>query len=175
MSRIVSRRPGGKRAVRIVASLAALALLALGANLLLRGMNPNREIRIADASASVGGVVEVPVTIKGNPGIAAFVLQVDFDESYLEAVDVVQSDMITNGSFLSNLALEKRTPERVSILWADVSDLEGDGQLCTLTFRVKQDAPQGIPLTLTYRSGDIANSELESVEFRVVSAKIDTI
>ena len=94
-----------------------------------------------------GDTVSVTVQMANNPGLAGWVVKVDFDESALELLSYAAGD-----TFPTDKISYGPTRNPASALFADFTspDVTTNGVLFTLTFRVKEDAPIGATVLHLY-------------------------
>ena len=128
---------------------------------------------VAEVNGRAGGTVTVPVTIKNNPGIALFKVNVEYDENILEWTGI------------SHKALDGFWSAEVGkpVVWVGNGDAEyeDDGEIFTLTFAVKENIePQTTSIHLSYDPDDIQswNEELidyENVAFAVIEGKVNIV
>ena len=120
-------------------------------------------IIVGKIEAAAGKSVNVPVSVKNNPGFCALLLSIEYDDKYLKLDDVVASSALGGQmSFVDKVA------------WIAFSDFKDDGEILTLVFDVSASAPAGteISVTVKYSSGDICNFDEEDVDFAVVSGSV---
>ena len=130
-------------------------------------------LRVSSVNGCVGDVVKVSVLISDNPGIAVFVLKLEFDNTMLEPISLVQGSAITDGGIISNIQAESLSKlTYVSAFWAHAVDIASDGELFSVTFKIKDGASGSIPIRLHYEKEDIANQNLEDIDFDIVSGNI---
>ena len=139
-------------------TVAAVMLIALGYSFLSTeaGGEPRLTVVAPSAALSPGDEFEVGVVLENNPGIAIFCLWMAYDETRFEYVSV------SNGPVLDEQSLADR-----DVIFQDmqtvrvtnglrVESFDGDGELYTVRFRVRDDAASGAAtFELTYRVGDI--------------------
>lgn len=128
-------------------------------------------LSISEESGTAGGEVSVTVSVKNNPGLAGFVLDLEYDSQKLKPVEVIQEDILSEGLFHSNL--DAQTDKNIfKVTWFNVSDLSEDGSLYTVKFKILSKEKGTIPITLSYEEGNIANQKLETVDFKTKNAKV---
>ena len=121
------------------------------------------EIMIANKSASRGATVEIPVTIKNNPGISGATLAVSYDKSVLTLTSVTKGGVFENGSYAAY-------PETGVVQWYHTENVTGDGVLFTLQFAVNGNAQNGsYNIAVGLRDGIPAN--LSNADSNVVNAQ----
>lgn len=114
-------------------------------------------LSITSADAEPGGIVELNVVIENNPGINTFALGFDYDDSTLELLDVTVDDNL-GGQFVY----------KKKAVWLNSEDIQYNGSILTLKFRVSDDAQSGeSEIKLTYSLGDISNYDEENINFKV--------
>lgn len=133
-----------------------MGLLSVGA---LADGDPT--IRVNSMEAEPGETITVEVSFENNPGIMAFVLGVEYDETRLEKVK------------FSHTGLQGLWAMSENAVWVGNEDDTYEGVFLKLKFRVLDDAPAGeAPVTITYSEGDICNYDEEDVSFAVVAGGV---
>lgn len=128
-------------------------------------------IIVSDESAKIGGEAYVTVSVKNNPGIAGFVLELEYDRDKLKPVEITKGDIISEGLFDSNLSMQE-SEGLLKATWFNVSDMTKDGELYTIKFKVISETKGKVPVTISYTEGNIANQALELVEFETKDANV---
>ncbi len=131
-------------------------------------------IVISNLSAEPGEVVEVPVYIINNPGIAGGTLTVSYGPS-LELIDVAYGEVFDvldhtdPASLVSGLC-------RLNVDSLN-SSANGDGCIAKFTFRIKEDAFAGNmqEVSLSYTEGDIYSADLNDVYLNVVNGYVEVV
>lgn len=127
---------------------------------------PAPELKVSKLDANLGETVSVDVEMLNNPGINAFVLGFDYDETRLSLVNV---------EFTDKLGGEYESYENKAA-WVNGTDVTYEGKLFTLTFEVPADAPTGkADVTVTYSDGDICNYNEQSINFEVTAGCVDVL
>lgn len=129
------------------------------------------EITFEDVVGRAGEEVTVPVTIKNNPGIATFRFRVSYDTEALEFISVSKGDLITEGTLSS---ITDSDAQNVTFLWYNVSDIVGDGELATLTFKIAEDVHGEFSLDVICLAEDLLDEDVQKVPYTVNAGKIIT-
>ncbi|MCI9598859.1 MAG: hypothetical protein HFE75_16610 [Firmicutes bacterium] len=116
------------------------------------------KITVGDCIAQPGECVEVPITIGNNTGIAGFNFNLRFDHRYLTPVSIKEGDIIGSG-ITSNIPEDENDSqplESLTFQWSEAENIEADGLLCTVEFKVNDGIEQGksLPLRLNYDNAD---------------------
>lgn len=145
---------------------------------------------VLDSSAAlIYGVVDNPnvtrgdtftltVYMRNNPGLAGWMVTTSFDESSLELIDHTRGAAFGDiGDFsFSNIA--DQSP--ISGLWFDFlryDDCYNNGELYTLTFRVKEDAAFATSMLNLYCADpdNMCSLDFETVHFNFVSTAVEVL
>ena len=90
------------------------------------------------AASKVGNdYIDVAVSVESNPGFAAFMLRVHFDNKKLEPLYTTKGSLLPNSGFSDNLPLESDL-SYVQTLFLYPSDVPSDGVLYTIRFMIKE-------------------------------------
>ena len=100
-----------------------------------------------NAQLTRGDEFTVSVLMKNNPGLIAWRIYVAFDQAVLELVSQTRGDVFPAGKVTFG---PLKSPTNAMFTDAINPDVEGDGVLFTLTFRVLEDAPFGTSLLDVY-------------------------
>lgn len=120
---------------------------------------------LTDGRAVAGGTAETQVHIVKNPGIAAFTLEVTYDDTALTPLSVTAGDCLSGGTLTSNLdTLAPGEPFRLT--WYSAQDTGDTGLAFTITWQTAEEA-QDVPVSLSFAPSDICNSNQEEVGFTV--------
>ena len=121
-----------------------------------------------------GDTFTMSVNMANNPGLVCWLIDVDFDSAALELVSQTKGDAFSGiGSF----SFGPMKAGYTNALWYDFLAMENytnNGQLFSLTFRVKEDAPAGdYPITLYCSDWDnMCNIDFERANFNFTSASV---
>jgi len=97
-------------------------------------------IYVSDVRARLGQTFEVTVSLKNNPGFGGLAYDVFYDN---EVITLVSYETDLGKDICTSSAID-RYENKVNFQYASANEIEGDGELVTLTFTVKEDAPTGI-------------------------------
>lgn len=118
-------------------------------------------IRVSTTEAEPGDTITVEVSLENNPGIMAFVLGIEYDQTRLEKVKFTHTGLQGLWAMSENA------------VWVGNGDSTYEGVFLNLKFRVLEDAPSGdAVVTLTYGEGGICNYDEENVDFAVAAGGV---
>lgn len=123
--------------------------------------------------AAPGSSVKVNVNVKNNPGIAGATLSVSYDQK----LTLTGAESGTTFSKLSFTA-PGQFLNPSDFLWdSESGQVNDDGTLLTLTFKVAEDASSNeqLNVNISYYSGDIYNEDLENVNLQTVNGCVTVI
>lgn len=135
------------------------------------GANPT--LVVESKSAASGSSVEISISVVNNPGIAGAKICVEFSDK-LTLVEAVSGETFSALDYTAPESLKSSCFFNWDSLDAEVTD---DGVLLTLTFDVSENAEpnEALNIDLTYRFGDIYNSNLDSLEFNVTNGCVTIV
>ncbi len=132
-------------------------------------------IKLGDARAAVGEEVTLSLSISQNSGIAGLELWLEYDKDMLTPVSITANNAF-GGRLDSNLKQSGVLSEDldcVSIVWTTTRGNKIDGDLCYVTFLVKEGAEKYIPVTVVQKDAeDIFDNDFNNVNALVLSGKI---
>lgn len=125
------------------------------------------KIEVGKSIGTVGGYVDVPVSLINNTGIAGFKFVLSYNKNYLTPVELFEGDIpgleITNESnygqpqlgMTSNMNesnIDKAKLDYITAQWCDNSNMTVNGVLFTVRFKVNttSEIGQNIPVELNY-------------------------
>lgn len=118
-------------------------------------------IRVGSLEADPGDTVTVEVSLENNPGIMAFVLGIDYDQTRLEKVK------------FSHTGLQGLWAMQENAVWVGSENSTYEGVFLKLKFRVLEDAPGGDAyVTILCGDGAICNYDEEEIDFAVISGGV---
>lgn len=126
-----------------------------------------------DKSVSVtDGFVDIPVYINNNHGIMGFGMNISYDSSVLEPVSVIRGGVISGGSFDNSIGRKQGT---FKVMWSHSENVNGNGLLYTLRFRVIDGQKiKSVPVEIAYSQPDTFNEKWEDVALDMRIGKIIT-
>lgn len=102
-------------------------------------------VKLEDVTAVKGSTISVAATVTAHSSIAAADFDVGFDETVLEYVSYQKGNVVAGG--INNGACTKKGNFHFTM--ATLTEVEEAGELFVVTFKVREDAPEGAtPLTL---------------------------
>lgn len=115
------------------------------------------------------------VDIAGNPGVAAFNLELGFDKTVIRPVSFTASELVSGATVLSNVQQggdALAALDTVTAYCFGASDFTGDGTLFTVVFDILEGASGETELTLYSPAGGNANQNLKDIVFELEGLKI---
>lgn len=127
---------------------------------------------IDSVEAKAGDTVNVNVSIKDNPGLAAGKYEIDYDSSVMKVIDngYDKGDLIADEAmvFVGNT---KQYPNIV--VWTGSQDILGDGVIMTMTIKISDSAKAGeYPITILTDSLEMINAKQEKMLPDIEAGKI---
>lgn len=117
------------------------------------------KINIASVTGLPGEEAVVPVDIKNNPGISAFILTFLYDSSALEYLDFYAGDAFNKYTIANNS--EKGM---LNVVFSSFSNVYNDGRIISLKFKIKEDAKMGsYTIRLQSKKGDFSNTSEDKI------------
>ena len=131
-------------------------------------------INVSKTVVKPGESTKVTISMENNPGIVTMRLHVNYDNSVMELTGIEDHGLLPG-------KMHNESDFRIfpyCIYWDNGSASSNyivDGDLITLTFSVKKDAPEGeYPIAVSYNNDDwdIFNYDFETVDFEVNSGSV---
>ena len=120
------------------------------------------QIVIESATVRVGDTVTLELLLQNNPGVMGLIITLEYDKT------VLTLESVENGTLLKDL------DQGVNLSWSADENCVEDGVLCTLTFRVAEDAPTG-NYQIRAKFREASNEDLEDVAFEIVPGQLEVV
>ena len=145
---------------KLVSILVAIMLIVSSVSIIAAN---TCDISVTSVNIS-GDTVEVPVVISNNPGIAAAMLEIEFDTDALEPVSIKKGTVFSKGTFTSNVQqdIALSSLKTVKVNWVYSANVKTNGTMFTVTFKVKENKSSKIKINCG--EYDLITKEYEPVE-----------
>jgi len=156
---------------KIIGAFVALALL-LGLVAIPFVFASQVEFAVSSVTAEAGDEVEIEVSITNNPGIAGFIMTLEYDNELLafDEESFTATDLIDDGKVETNFNEPDSDIDFIQVVWYSADNFTADGVVFTMTFTVSEDAPVGaIPITLTVEA---INEDLDELDITTVDGEV---
>ena len=111
-------------------------------------------VKVSSVTASAGNTVNVTVDLSGNKGFANLGIQVGYDANNLTLTSVTNNASVG----ATYTGAQSITANPYNMGWDSTSNVTYNGNLATLTFKVKENATEGkYPITVSYYKGISGN------------------
>ncbi|MBQ7246757.1 MAG: hypothetical protein IJS22_01505 [Lachnospiraceae bacterium] len=125
-------------------------------------------IRISSVEASpLDKDVAVEITVCNNPGIAAMLLDIEYNDELVALTGFDYNDELSGSKTAFNPDAGKQ-----SVYWCDLNNKNGDFVFVTLHFEILENASAVIPVSVSYDPDNIYDSEEKNVGFVVEGGTI---
>lgn len=148
---------------KIIGLIVLIFVFSLSFNMKAKAAEPT--IAVSNVKkAEAGDKVNVDFTFQDNPGIAAFSITVEYDDSALELEEIKHSGISSGTWMISDN----------NISWFSFGDSKYNGKFATAVFNVKDGASAGkSKVTISYQKGNICNFDEEIVNFKIQDGSIN--
>ena len=130
-------------------------------------------IAISSLTAYPGDIIQIPVSIRSNPGISAMKLTITYDPALLEYQEAVFDQAFLDATG-AQTCINAETSGTIILDWVLAqTEYSENGDFAVLTFKVKavtEDADAA--LTITYDPEDIFNKEHENQTFQIENGTV---
>lgn len=130
-------------------------------------------IAISSLTAYPGDTIQIPVSIRSNPGISAMKLTITYDTELLEYQDAAFDQAFLDAAG-AQTCINAETSGTIILNWVLAqTEYSENGDFAVLTFKVKavtEDADAA--LTITYDPEDIFNKEHENQTFQIENGTV---
>ena len=135
-------------------------------------------IEVGSLTAYPGDTIEIPVSLRNNPGISSFKLIVHYDDTLLSYQSLAFDEALTaiEGS---ETFVNAEQSGQVTLTWvATGSNYSGSGNVAVLTFKVNAAQENtNTQLSVTYDEEDVFNSDFVNQHFlaKAGSVQVNTV
>ena len=128
-------------------------------------------VGISDVSATAGGYAEATLYFQNNPGIAAYAISVEYDNSILTPVS---AQNLLGGIFTTNIdkGTQSGIEDAISLLWINNTSFHDDSNAVKLTFKVNDGAEEGIT-PLYIKENGVINHLFEMVDVAYMDGSVE--
>ncbi|MBQ6884761.1 MAG: hypothetical protein IJN56_03385 [Clostridia bacterium] len=125
-------------------------------------------VSVSDSRVAPGGEIDVVVSLDSNPGITGASLWLDYDSTMFEIVEFV--DAALDGR---SVECSETDNDPAIIRWIGYDDSIATGTLVTITFRVKDDAVDGVyDITLSTNQDEVFDKDFDDVAYNLTNSSI---
>lgn len=129
------------------------------------------EVYADNVLIKAGGRAEIPIYIKNNCGMMAYMLTAEYDSEKIEIENISAGKLSQNGVFDHNLSIHKKN--KVDVLWSYTKEITEDGVLFYLQIKAKKDmGKKKTVIKLTYSEEDTFNEKYENAEWKCTPIEI---
>lgn len=117
-------------------------------------------------------IVNIKVDIENNPGLTAWMFEINYDSNTFEYVDesLLLSDIFSKGTLLENAD----EPGKLIVSWFNFGDINSNGNLISFSLQIKEEAKSGeYDIELKCEDSDFVNFNEELVPVVLKSTSIE--
>lgn len=119
------------------------------------------DITVGSGTASPGGTIGIPVSIRNNPGIAGAQFTISYDKSVMTLERIERGSIFSNGNYTGDAG-------RNLVQWYNTSNSTSNGTMFTLYFKVNQTARSGrYSVGLQYQTDNICDQNKKPVQIKI--------
>lgn len=137
------------------------------------GYQTTAAIAISSLTAYPGDTIQIPVSIRSNPGISAMKLTITYDTELLEYQEAAFDQAFLDAAG-AQTCVNAETAGKIILDWVQgQGEYSGSGDFAVLTFKVKavtEDADAA--LTIAYDPEDIFNKDHENQTFQIENGTV---
>lgn len=135
-------------------------------------------IEVGSLTAYPGDTIEIPVSLRNNPGVTSFKLTVHYDDTLLSYQSLAFDEALTAIKDSSTVVNDEQSGQ-VTLTWvATGSNYSGSGSVAVLTFKVNAAQENtNTQLSATYDEDDVFNSDFVNQHFlaKAGSVQVNTV
>ena len=137
------------------------------------GYQTTAAIAISSLTAYPGDTIQIPVSIRSNPGISAMKLTITYDTELLEYQEAAFDQAFLDAAG-AQTCINAETAGKIILDWVQgQGEYSGSGDFAVLTFKVKAVTEDGdAALTITYDPEDIFNKDHENQTFQIENGTV---
>lgn len=135
-------------------------------------------IEVGSLTAYPGDTIEIPVSLRNNPGVTSFKLTVHYDDTLLSYQSLAFDEALTAIEGSKTLVNDEQSGQ-VTLAWvATGSNYSGSGNVAVLTFKVNAAQENtNTQLSVTYDEDDVFNIDFVNQHFlaKAGSVQVNTV
>lgn len=135
-------------------------------------------IEVGSLTAYPGDTIEIPVSLRNNPGVTSFKLTVHYDDTLLSYQSLAFDEALTAIKDSSTVVNDEQSGQ-VTLTWvATGSNYSGSGSVAVLTFKVNAAQENtNTQLSATYDEDDVFNRDFVNQHFlaKAGSVQVNTV
>lgn len=135
-------------------------------------------IEVGSLTAYPGDTIEIPVSLRNNPGVTSFKLTVHYDDTLLSYQSLAFDEALTAIEGSETLVNDEQSGQ-VTLAWvATGSNYSGSGNVAVLTFKVNAAQENtNTQLSVTYDEDDVFNRDFVNQHFlaKAGSVQVNTV
>lgn len=135
-------------------------------------------IEVGSLTAYPGDTIEIPVSLRNNPGVTSFKLTVHYDDTLLSYQSLAFDEALTAIKGSSTVVNDEQSGQ-VTLTWvATGSNYSGSGSVAALTFKVNAAQENtNTQLSVTYDEDDLFNRDFVNQHFlaKAGSVQVNTV
>ncbi|MGN0178431.1 MAG: cohesin domain-containing protein [Monoglobaceae bacterium] len=156
---------------KILSFILALTMMLTLLRSVSFALNGNCTFFAENTESVSGGLVEVPICVKNNPGIMGFLITLTYDENVLTPVEVKSGDAFSEGGIESNI--KRIIPGELRTVGYSAKESVNDGVLFFVVFEVSPTASGNYSIGISYDSSNTYNGDLEDITAECVNGTIE--
>ena len=129
-------------------------------------------VSVSSEAASAGNDIAINVSITGNPGLAAWMFELDWDTEALLFDAATDKTVIVGDPFAAGTMVFKKTDSGVRVTWFSTTDNEMDGVLFTVHVRPAASASGTYPVGIACSDVNTINVKEEQVAVNVKAGSV---
>ena len=127
------------------------------------------DITVGSGTASPGGTIGIPVSIRNNPGIAGAQFTISYDKSVMTLERIERGSIFSNGNYTGDAG-------RNLVQWYNTSNSTSNGTMFTLYFKVNQTARSGrYSVGLQYQTDNICDQNKKPVQIKIEEGAVSVV
>ena len=122
--------------------------------------------KLAVSAEVIGNQLMATVSLTENPGVAAFNIQLHYDNTKLFPVEITDSELVDPYVISSNIQQSEDIVSELAfatVYYANPTDFTADGVLFTMLFNILDGASGETELTLVAKDEGVVNQKIEEV------------
>ena len=158
---------------RIISFILCVVMLCSCISIHAMASQGDPTVALSSAQGSAGQTVSITAAISNNPGIVSMYLKLEYDVSRLQLISVVDHGLLNGQTFGRELE-----DYPYALTWDDsvaASNNTANGDLVTLSFKIREDAPAGDAEIRLSNADGILDFDLNDVDFAFVSGRVSVV
>lgn len=156
--------------VRRIVCLVLCLILCISTVFTVSYAASKNRVYAAEITAKPGDEIEIPIQISNNSGFMGIALVFSYDSSAMTPISAKRGSIVTSGLF--DDSIETSQSNEFKVIWCGSDNIQRDGNLCTLKFKINDSASGEYKLTISFEQNNTYDNNYKPVKLNCEDVSI---